>query len=430
MNARSGAEREAQPEVIKAIPARHPWRWVATAIVLIIVAALVKGIITSPNFGWDIFRQYFFSKPIMHGLGLTIVLTIAAMVSGVLLGIILALMRLSPAPVVSDAAWVYVWFFRGTPLLVQILFWFNIAALTGPHPALSLPFTNLILARLDMNAYITPVTAGVLALGLNEGAYMSEIVRAGILSVDEGQFEAASSVGMTRLQTMRLVVLPQAMRVIIPPTGNETISMLKTTSLVSIIAVTELLQSARDIYAQNYQTIPLLIVAMVWYLILTSVLSIPQYYLERRFARGASRNLPPTPFQKFRAMFARRPLPNMPASPRSTLGGSPVTSTAPMVLAEGVRKSFGHMEVLKGIDLEVDPTQVVVIIGPSGSGKSTFLRCINHLEKINGGRLSVDGELVGYRQGATSSTSCTTRRSPRSGPRSGWCSSASTCSRT
>jgi polar amino acid transport system permease protein len=297
---------EAAPiEAVKAIPARHPWRWVATAVVLIVVAALLKGIFTSPNFEWSVFRQYFTSAVILRGVRLTILLTIGAMVTGLIIGIILALMRLSPAPVVSDAAWAYIWLFRGTPLLVQILFWYNIAALTGAHPGISIPFTNLVLFHPDMNSFVTPITAGLLALGLNEGAYMSEIVRAGILSVDEGQFEAASSIGMTRLKTMRLVVLPQAMRVIIPPTGNETISMLKTTSLVSIIAVTELLQSARNIYSTTYQVIPLLIVAMVWYLILTTLLSIPQFYLERYFARGASRNLPPTPLQKFRAVFKR-----------------------------------------------------------------------------------------------------------------------------
>jgi polar amino acid transport system permease protein len=292
-------------EPIQAVPARHPWRWVATVIVLIVVAALLKGILTSPRFQWDVVRQYFTSSSILRGLIVTILLTIGAMVLGVILGIVLALMRLSPAPIVSAAAWVYIWLFRGTPLLVQILFWYYIAALTGPTPAISIPFTNIVLFHLHMNSLVAPWSAGLLALGLNEGAYMSEIVRAGILSVDEGQFEAAASVGMTRLKTMRLVVLPQAMRVIIPPTGNETISMLKTTSLVSVIAVNELLHSAQNIYSATYQTIPLLIVAMVWYLILTSILTVPQYYLERRYARGASRTLPPTPLQKFRALFTR-----------------------------------------------------------------------------------------------------------------------------
>jgi ABC-type amino acid transport system, permease component len=162
-----------------------------------------------------------------------------------------------------------------------------------------------VILHANANALITKLTAAILALGLNEAAYMAEIVRAGILSVDEGQTEAAQSIGMGRIQTMRLIVLPQAMRVIIPPTGNETISMLKTTSLVSVIGYPELLYTVQLIYSVNYKTIPLLIVAVVWYLILTTLLTIGQYYIERHYARGASRNLPLTPLQQLRAIFVR-----------------------------------------------------------------------------------------------------------------------------
>jgi polar amino acid transport system permease protein len=199
-------------------------------------------------------------------------------------------MRLSPNPLVAGASGFYIWFFRGTPVLVQILFWFNISALY-PSFSLGIPFGPQF-AHFNAATVITPFIAGMLALGLNEGAYMAEIVRAGIISVDEGQAEAAQALGMTRLLTMRRIVLPQAMRVIIPPTGNETISMLKTTSLVSVIAVTELTYSVQLIYAVNYQTIPLLLVASIWYLSVTTVLSIGQYYLERHFGRGTSRSLP------------------------------------------------------------------------------------------------------------------------------------------
>ena len=196
---------------------------------------------------------------------MTLELTVLAMPIGIVLGVVLALMRLSPNPLLSSASWFYIWLFRGTPVLVQILFWFYIAALF-PTIDLGVPFGPSFI-HLDGNTLITPFVAGMLGLGLNEGAYMSEIVRAGIISVDEGQTDAAHALGMTRLQTMRRIVLPQAMRVIIPPTGNETISMLKTTSLVSVIAVTELLYSVQLIYARNYQTIPLLIVASIWYLV-------------------------------------------------------------------------------------------------------------------------------------------------------------------
>ncbi len=292
-------------EQIKAIPAKHSGRWVATILVTYLGVAILWGILTSPNFKWGIFREFFFSDAVLRGLLLTLELTAIAMVIGVSLGIVLAVMRLSPAKVVSSAAWFYIWFFRGTPLLVQIFLWNFIAALTGPHPAIGIPLTHIVLFRVNANALITPLRAGILALGLNEAAYMSEIVRAGILSVDEGQTEAAQSIGMTRLQTMRLVVLPQAMRVIIPPTGNETISMLKTSALVSVIAVTELLYTVQLIYSVTYKTIPMLMVATVWYLILTTILTIGQFYLERYFARGATRELPPTPIQRFRALFTR-----------------------------------------------------------------------------------------------------------------------------
>jgi len=287
-----------RPDEIKAIPVRHPGRWVAAAIVLVLAAALAKSIATNPRFQWGIVGHYFFSSRVLHGLVVTLELTAISMGIGIALGTLLAVMRLSPNPLVSGASWLYIGLFRGTPVLVQILFWSFISALY-PQISLGIPFGPQF-AHFNANSVITPFIAGMLALGLNEGAYMAEIVRAGIISVEEGQTEAAQALGMTRLQTMRRIVLPQAMRVIIPPTGNETISMLKTTSLVSVIATTELLYSVQLIYAVNYRTIPLLIVASIWYLIVTTVLTIGQYYLERHFGRGSMRELPETPLQKLR----------------------------------------------------------------------------------------------------------------------------------
>jgi polar amino acid transport system permease protein len=217
----------------------------------------------------------------------TIYMTFLAMAIGIILGVIAAVMRMSPNPVVSGASWLYIWFFRGTPLLVQILFWYNLQALF-PTISLGIPFGPSLI-HTHANSIITTFVAGLLALGLNEGAYMSEIVRAGIISVDEGQTQAAQSLGMSRLQIMRLIVLPQAMRVIIPPTGNETISMLKNTSLLSVISFGELLFAAQTIYDVNYRIIPLLIVASIWYLVMTSVLYVGQYFIERRYGRGFSR---------------------------------------------------------------------------------------------------------------------------------------------
>jgi polar amino acid transport system permease protein len=265
---------------------------VANVVVVFIVVCVIGSMVQNHRFEWSVIRQYLTHDTILRGLVVTLELTAVSMALGIALGVVLAVMRLSPNPVVSSLSWLYIWFFRGTPVFVQILFWFNIATLY-PRIGIGFPFGGPQLTHVNLTTLISPFAAGVLALGLNEGAYMSEIVRAGIISVDEGQTEAASALGMTRLLTLRRVVLPQAMRVIIPPTGNETISMLKTTSLVSAIAVYELLGAAQNIYNNTYQVTALLIVASIWYLAVTSVLSVGQYYLERHYARG-SRDLQPT----------------------------------------------------------------------------------------------------------------------------------------
>ncbi len=274
------------PEKIRAIPVRHPGRWVAGAILAFLVYALIVSMVKNGNFEWGVVRQYMTDPRILRGLVKTLELTAAAMVIGIVLGVMLAVMRLSANPVVAGPAWVYIWFFRGTPVFVQILFWNFIGALY-PHVAIGIPLGPQV-TQVNVQTLITPFIAGMLALGLNEGAYMAEIIRAGILSVDHGQTEAAQALGMRRLLTMRRVVLPQAMRVIIPPSGNETISMLKTTSLVAVIALPELTYTAQIIYAVNYKTIQLLIVISIWYLICTTILSIGQYYVERHYARGSA----------------------------------------------------------------------------------------------------------------------------------------------
>jgi polar amino acid transport system permease protein len=277
-----------RPDEIKAVPVRRPWRWVAALVVLVIVASLIRSAIDNPNFQWHVVGQYLFDSRVLHGVVVTIRLTALAMAIGIVLGVILAVMRLSPNPLVSGVAWLYIWFFRGTPVLVQILFWNFISALY-PKIVLGVPFGGPGLIHANANSLISTSVAVVLALGLNEAAYMAEIVRAGIISVPEGQSEAAQSLGMSRLQILRLVVLPQAIRVIIPPTGNETISMLKYTSLASVVAYGELLYSVQLIYAANFRQIPLLMVAVVWYLVMTSVLYVAQYFIERRYGRGFSR---------------------------------------------------------------------------------------------------------------------------------------------
>jgi polar amino acid transport system permease protein len=282
----SSKQRTARPDDIQAVPVRRPGRWVAAVIVLVIAASFVRSVIVNSRFQWNHVGQFLFDHRIILK---TIELTVLSMLIGILLGTVMAIMRLSPNPVVSGFSWVYIWFFRGTPLLVQLLFWFFGAALF-PHIALGVPFGGPAIINVSYNSLIPAFVAALLGFGLNEGAYMAEIVRAGIISVDEGQTQAAQSLGLSRLQTLRVIVLPQAMRVIIPPTGNETISMLKNTSLVLVLgSVFDLLFAAQQIYVANYETIPLLIVASAWYVAMTSVLYVGQYFIERRFGRGFSR---------------------------------------------------------------------------------------------------------------------------------------------
>jgi polar amino acid transport system permease protein len=278
-----GPLRSAEPIV----PARHIGRWIWSAVVLLVLVALVDSMVTNSRFGWGTVGQYFTSDFILAGVGRTILLTVATMVIGVLLGTFVAVTRMSANPLLAGAGWFYVWIFRSTPLLVQLLFWYNLSAL---YPSLSLgvPFGPTLLSG-NANDIITPLTAALLGLGLQSAAYCAEIIRGGILSVDPGQTEAALALGMTRLLVLRRILLPQAMRVIVPPLGNETVSTLKATSLVSVISLADLLYSAQIVYSRTFQTIPLLLVAVLWYLIMTSILSVGQYYVEAYFGRGGAR---------------------------------------------------------------------------------------------------------------------------------------------
>ena len=291
------AEREKPP--IEAVPVRHPGRWVGAAIVAVAAAMLLHSLLTNPNWGWSLISNWILSPPILKGVGVTILLTILSMIIGLVLGIVLAIMRLSPNPVLSGTSWTFIWAFRGTPVYVQLFLWANIIALYTTL-SLGIPFGPEFLT-FDTKTLIPAFVAALLGRGLNEAAYMAEIVRAGILSVDEGQEEAATALGMSRMQTLRHIVLPQAMRVIVPPTGNETISMLKTTSLVIAIPLTnELFFQASAIGNRLFQPFPMAVMASLWYLFLTSILMVGQYYIERYYAKGAMRELPPTPIQKWR----------------------------------------------------------------------------------------------------------------------------------
>lgn len=260
------------------VPAPHVGRWLSILLTSVVLVLLLRSVALNPRFRWEVVASYLFAPQIMHGLWLTLELTASAMLIGTLGGVVLAIMRISQSRFLSTAAWVYIWLFRGTPVLVQLLLWYNIQAL---YPQISFGFGSI-----DVNALVSPVMAAIFGLGLNEAAYMAEITRAGINSIDRGQVQAAQALGMTRAETLRRIVLPQAMRVIIPPTANQAIGLLKTSSIASVIAVTEILYSAQLLYSVNYLTVQLLIVASIWYLFITTLLSIGQHCLEQRFKRG------------------------------------------------------------------------------------------------------------------------------------------------
>ena len=260
-------------------PPNRTGRWIAVTVAAIILFTAIRSMVVNPNFEWGIVGRYLFNSFILTGLLRTLFLTVITMVIGAVLGCAVALMRASANPVLSVAARFYLWVFRGTPLLVQLLFWYNLAALY-PRYAIGIPFIAPHLLQGSVNALITPYVAASLGLGLNEAAYMAEIIRAGLGAVDSGQREAARALGMRSGQIMRRIILPQAIPFIIPPAGNETIGALKTTSLVSVIALSDLLYSAQTIYSRTFQTVPLLIVACFWYLLVTSLLGAVQHKLE------------------------------------------------------------------------------------------------------------------------------------------------------
>ncbi|MGW7077593.1 amino acid ABC transporter permease [Streptomyces sp. NPDC054871] len=281
------------PEAIKAIPVRHYGRYVSALLAIGALAAIVYAF-AQGDINWDAIPDNFFDDRILKGVRETLLLTVLSMLIGVVGGILLSVMRLSKNPVTSSIAWFYIWFFRGTPVLVQLFIWFNLGFV--------FEYVNLgPVYKDEWSDFMTPFLTALLGLGLNEAAYMAEICRAGLLSVDEGQTEASHALGMSHGKTLRRVVLPQAMRVIVPPTGNEVINMLKTTSLVAAVQYFELLRYAQDIGTSSGATVETLLLAATWYLIMTSILSVGQFYLERYYARGSSRSLPATPFQKIKA---------------------------------------------------------------------------------------------------------------------------------
>lgn len=270
------------------VPLRHPGRWVSAAVLALVCAIIGEFLVTNEAFQWGVVQKYLFSSQVLEGLWVTIYLTAVAMLVGTALAIVIAVMRLSKNPILRGVSGFWVWFFRGTPLLVQLLFWFFIGTIL-PNIVIGVPFGGPVFWQVSTNTVVTVMVAAILGFGLNESAYMAEIVRAGIVSVPRGQWEAAHALGMPPGLVYRRIVLPQALRLIIPPMSNNVITMLKMTSLALVVGLPELLTTVQQIYSRNYQQIPLLLVATFWYLLLTTILVLIQRQLEARMARTSHR---------------------------------------------------------------------------------------------------------------------------------------------
>lgn len=281
------------------IKLKHPWWWVGSAALLLFIAAFVHLLVTNEKLRWDVIWYFLWDPEILRGLLVTMELTCLAMVIGLVLGVLLAIMRLSGNPLFRAVSWLWIWFFRGVPPLVQMVFWFNLATLL-PRIEIGIPFIGPQIASYDTNTLMSSFSAAILGLAFTESAYAAEMLRAGIMAVPRGQTEAARTLGMPEPMVLRRIVLPQALKIVIPPIGNDFISMLKFTSLVSVLATPDLLYSAQMIYSRNYQTIPLLLVATIWYLVLTTVFTVVQQRIERRAHRKPGQPAAAAPTRRLR----------------------------------------------------------------------------------------------------------------------------------
>ncbi|WP_105431304.1 amino acid ABC transporter permease/ATP-binding protein [Neorhizobium sp. T6_25] len=385
------------------VPARYPARAAGTVFALLVIVATLHSVLGNPRWGWDVFAEWFFAEPVLVGLGRTLLLTVLGALFGFILGTGLALARVSRSPLLVGVSWTYIWIFRSIPLIVLLLVLNNLGYLYETI-TVGVPYTGINFFSWNTTQLITPFAAAVLGLTLNQAAFASEIIRGGILSVDQGQLEAASALGLPRSRQASRIILPQAMRSILPTAFNDIIGLAKGTSQVYILALPELFYTIQIIYRRNLEVIPLLMVATVWYLVILTVLSIIQHHIERHYARGALRNPPPSIFSSL----YRRFMPQVAAAPQAAetavkavqrrTEAAPLRSRGGEVTIHGVSKSFGQLKVLDGVTLSVPAGSVTTILGQSGSGKSTLLRSINHLERVDDGFIAIDGELIGYRQ--------------------------------
>ncbi|WP_220811887.1 amino acid ABC transporter permease/ATP-binding protein [Variovorax sp. UMC13] len=387
------------------VPARYPARTVGTVFAAAVIAVVLYSTLTNPRWGWGVFAQWFFAEPVLEGLGRTLLLTALGAVLGFFFGTGLALARVSRSPLLSKLSWVFTWIFRSIPVIVLLLIINNLGYLYETV-TLGIPGTDVTFFSYPTTQLISPFVAALLGLTLNQAAFASEIVRGGILSVEQGQLEAAAALGLSRSRQSFRIVLPQAMRTILPTAFNDIIGLAKGTSNLYILALPELFYTIQIIYRRNLEVIPLLMVATVWYLVILTALSVVQHYVERHFSRGALRN-PPRSWLGgvLRGLWPSKAAASEPAAPPAAAPAQLPRWTDPLtqggeVTIHGVSKRFGALKVLDEVTLTVGQGSVTVILGQSGSGKSTLLRAINHLERVDDGFIAIDGELIGYRRDA------------------------------
>ncbi|HDR9174882.1 TPA: amino acid ABC transporter permease/ATP-binding protein [Burkholderia vietnamiensis] len=388
---------------LRIVPARHRSRLAGTMLALVLIALALYSILGNPQWGWPVFAEWFLSPPVLSGLARTLVLTVLGAVFGFALGALVALARLSRSRLLAASAWTFVWLFRSIPLIVLLLILNNLGYLYE-HVRLGMPFTDIVWFDTPTTDLISPFFAAVLGLTLNHAAFSAEVIRGGILAVDQGQLEAAAALGLPRGRQTTRIVLPQAMRAILPTAFNDLITLAKGTSMVYVLAMPELFYTVQVIYRRNLDVIPLLMVATVWYLIILTVLSAIQVQVERHYARGALRNPPPSALTFVlalaRALWRRTAARN--ATARAVAVGDAAAVAPPLVggdvAVHNVSKQYGPQHVLDNVSFVAPRGSVTVIVGPSGSGKSTLLRTINHLERVDDGFIDIDGELIGYRR--------------------------------